>query len=431
MAKFNFNLREPKANTKTPINLVVRWNNNRLVYPTGETIEPKFWEDDKTKGTKYQKAKETKQFPEYPEFNTRLKNLSSMADDTFRRFVNDNKRLPTINELRTIYDKELNPDKEKKLDFFGYFDKFILEAKYRTNPKTKKTFSGPTIITYKNALMHLKDYSKSKNRKIDFDNIDLDFYHDFLQYLTITKSFSENTKGKVVKVVKTVLNDATERGVNTNLSFRSKKFRVMTEEVDNVYLDENELNDIYNLDLTKNSKLERVRDLFIVGCYTGLRFSDLSKANKTNINGKELHIKSIKTAEPIVIPLNKIVLDILAKYEGHFPKAISNQKMNDYLKENICGKVTSLKNKVEVSITKGGLTVIEQKPKYELITTHTARRSFATNCYLNKVPSFVIMGITGHKTESSFIKYIKITPNEKANILEMYLNKNQNLKIVS
>jgi integrase len=210
----------------------------------------------------------------------------------------------------------------------------------------------------------------------------------------------------------------------------------MTEEVENIYLDESELSDLYKLDLSENSKLERVRDLFIVGCYTGLRFSDLSKANQTNIitnnrGKKELHIKTIKTAEPVVIPLHNTVLEIIDKYEGTFPQAISNQKMNDYLKEDICGKVTSLKTKVEVSSTKGGLTVLEKKPKYELVTTHTARRSFATNCFRNNVPSIVIMGVTGHKTEKSFLKYIKITSSEKADILEMYLNKSQQLKIVS
>jgi len=142
-----------------------------------------------------------------------------------------------------------------------------------------------------------------------------------------------------------------------------------------------------------------------------------------------LHVKTIKTAEPVVIPLKHTVIDIIKKYDNNFPASLSNQKMNDYLKE-VCALLKCLHVKTSTSITRGGHTVIEQKKKYELVSTHTARRSFATNCYLSKVPSFVIMGITGHKTEKSFIKYIKITPDEKANILELYLNKNELLKAV-
>lgn len=422
MAKFNFNLREPNANSKTPIHLIVRWNNNRMVYPTVESIEPKYWDKEK--------QRVSSKFKQSPELNNRLKYIDTTSNDIFRRFVNDNKRTPSVSELRTSFDKELNPDKEKKLDFFGYFEKFIDESKLKTSSKTKSLYSVNTIKNYRNTLTHLRDYSKSKNRKIDFDTIDLDFYHELVEYLTNVKDFSENTKGRIIKIIKTVLNDATEREVNTNLSFKSKRFRVMSEDVENIYLDENEIKEMYNLDLTKNERLEKVRDLFIVGCYTGLRFGDLSTISKSNIKGNRLHFKVLKTAKPLVIPLNLTVMNILEKYKGNFPKAISNQKMNIYLKE--IGKLVKiLNNKTEISITKGGLTVIENKKKYEVISCHTARRSFATNCYLNRVPSISIMKITGHKTESSFMKYIKITPEDNAEILEMYLNKNQSLKIVS
>lgn len=422
MAKFNFNLREPNANSKTPIHLIVRWNNNRMVYPTVESIEPKYWDKEK--------QRVSSKFKQSPELNNRLKYIDTTSNDIFRRFVNDNKRTPSVSELRTSFDKELNPDKEKKLDFFGYFEKFIDESKLKTSSKTKSLYSVNTIKNYRNTLTHLRDYSKSKNRKIDFDTIDLDFYHELVEYLTNVKDFSENTKGRIIKIIKTVLNDATEREVNTNLSFKSKRFRVMSEDVENIYLDENEIKEMYNLDLSKNERLEKVRDLFIVGCYTGLRFGDLSTISKSNIKGNRLHFKVLKTAKPLVIPLNLTVMNILEKYKGNFPKSISNQKMNIYLKE--IGKLVKvLNNKTEISITKGGLTIIENKKKYEVISCHTARRSFATNCYLNRVPSISIMKITGHKTESSFMKYIKITPEDNAEILEMYLNKNQSLKIVS
>ncbi len=196
MAKFNFNLREPKGTSETPINLVVRWNNIRLVYPTNETIHPEFWEKDKN--TKLFLQKVSSKYKQSSELNARLKHIDNTASDIFRRFVNDNKIFPTINELRTAFDKEFNPNKDRKLDFFGYFEKFIDESKLKTSTKTKSLYSANTIKNYRNTLTHLRDYSKSKNRKIDFENIDLDFYHDLIEYLTNEKDFSENTKGRII-----------------------------------------------------------------------------------------------------------------------------------------------------------------------------------------------------------------------------------------
>jgi site-specific recombinase XerD len=431
MAKFNFNLRNPQTivkeskQVKTPINFLIRWNNNTLVFPTGLTILPKDWETDKTKGKKYQRAKTT--VKEHPEFNSSLIRLEGIADKTFNRFVNENNRQPTIKEFKILLQKTINPKANNKLDFFSYFDKFIKESEFKTNDKTKKPYSTATISIYKTALKHLKEYAKIKRKRIDFDTIDLDFYYSYFEYLTKDKKFSENNKGKLIKVIKTVLNDATERGINKNLAFRSKRFKVVSEDVENVYLDDSELLELYNLDLTDNKRLDRVRDLFYIGCNTGLRFSDLSKIKNENIIKNQLHIKdSKKTGVSVVIPLKNEIFKILKKYDGMFPTSVSNQKMNEYVKE-LCKKVESLKHKVEVVKIKDGLKVIEQIEKYKLISTHTARRSFATNCYKKNVPSIVIMGVTGHKTESSFLKYIKITSKEKADILQMYLNQNENL----
>ena len=110
------------------------------------------------------------------------------------------------------------------------------------------------------------------------------------------------------------------------------------------------------------------------------------------------------------------------KYPNNLPPTISNQKMNDYLKE-IAKKVDSLKVPVEVEGIKGGLKTTEQKQKWELVTTHTARRSFATNVYKSGFPAISLMKITGHRTEKSFLLYIKVTPEENAHKLLDHWNK--------
>ncbi len=428
MAKYNFNLREATASTETPINFVIRWDNNRLVYPTNETIHPKYWQTDKGKSD-FQRATNTKRIKSNAELNSRLDSLVQTAKELFRKYVNDKGKQPSVEVLRELLNIELNNTKESKLDFFGFVERFIEEAKIKTNTHTGRTFSEGTIKIYKNCRNHLKEYAKIKRKRIDFDTIDLDFYLDFKEYLTTTKKFSTNTIGRIIKTVKTFLNEATERGINENLSFRSKRFRVISEKADNVYLTENELNDLYFLNLTDNPKLERVRDLFLVGCYTGLRFSDFSKLRPQNIGKEFIEIETQKTAETVVIPKHPKFEAIFEKYDQQLPRCISNQKFNDYLKD-VCELVVSLKEKVNTKTTKGGVVVHVTTSKYNLITSHTARRSFATNAYLANVPPFVIMGITGHKTEKSFFNYIKITSNEKAKILQMYMQKQTQLKAI-
>ena len=116
-----------------------------------------------------------------------------------------------------------------------------------------------------------------------------------------------------------------------------------------------------------------------------------------------------------VIPLHKYVIEILAKYKGSLPPVISNQKMNKYIKE--IGEIAGIDETTKIAITRGGKTETNLFPKFDLMTTHTARSSFSTNAYLMDIPSISIMKITGHRTERSFMKYIRISQEENANKL--------------
>ena len=162
--------------------------------------------------------------------------------------------------------------------------------------------------------------------------------------------------------------------------------------------------------------MERVRDLFLIGCHTGLRFSDFTMIKDENIldtpKGQFFQVKTLKTNEKVIIPIKPTVLAIWNKYNGQLPRAISNQKMNDYLKE--LAKEAEFDSKVLFKRTKGHNIVQTEYRKHELVSTHTARRSFATNAYIGGVPSISIMKITGHKTEKAFMKYIKISQEENA-----------------
>jgi integrase len=173
------------------------------------------------------------------------------------------------------------------------------------------------------------------------------------------------------------------------------------------------------LDFTGNKKYETVRDLFLIGCYTGMAYVDYSDIKKEHISGDFLKYKRQKTGVQVTLYIKPELRTILEKYNYHLPKSYSNQKTNEYLKE--IGKlVPELKLMIEHSQTVGGKTVHTIVPKYTLLTSHTGRRSYATNEYLFETPVQSIMATTGHKTEKSFMKYIRLSSNEHAKVVQLH-----------
>jgi integrase len=401
MASTTFVLKEPNSKEETLVYLLFRFNNKRLKFSTSEKILPKFWNPEK------QRAKETRLFPDHPEFNSRLDNCESAIRTVYRKLVND-KIVPTVDRLREGLIKELLDEEEdvRVITLTKFVEELIQNTSKRPN----------TIKNYKQTLARLNEFRTATRKPLDFDDINLEFYNDFTRYLQ-NKGYSVNSIGGFIKNVKVFMNEATDRGINKNLEYLNKRFKVVEEHADTIYLTQDEILKIYELDLSKNERLDKVRDLFIVGCYTGLRFSDLEQINKNNFikENSQIKIMTQKTGETVVIPVHKFVKQIYDKYEGVLPTSISNQKMNDYLKE--VAVEAKLNDKVLISITKGGKRTHKPFFKHELVSTHTARRSFATNLYLADVPSITIMKITGHKTEKAFLKYIRLSQEENANKL--------------
>jgi len=432
--KVTFYLENPTGTKRNPdgnltaIFARIRYGGYQLKYYTPEKILPKFWNGKpitKNGETKYNmqphRAKVTAKFPEHPEFNRRLDNIEAEIKNVIRKYANDNENnYPTPTVLKPLLDVAIRKGgKVDKVTFLSYFANYIELCKQGavTHAKTGKPLTTGTIKSYQTTLGNLTRYVTDTRNKVDFENIDLDFYASFNEYSAEKQNQSLNTIGKHVKVIKSILNDATDKGINKNLAYKSKKFLTISEDSDTIYLADWELQQITDLDLTDNPRLDVIRDLFLIGCSTGLRFSDLSTLTPAQINKGMITLTQIKTGKPVVIPVHDIVTKILNKYNGRLPESRSNQKTNEYLKE-VCKETKALKSLVSISGTKGGETVTETVPKWQLVTTHTARRSFATNEYLAGTPSLTIMAITGHKTEKSFMKYIRVTPDQHAKILQ-------------
>lgn len=400
MASSTFVLKEPNCKDKTLIYLFFHYQNQRFKYSTGLKINPKFW------NTESQRVRETKDFTSAAEYNTSLKDLTSAIDSIYRRLVND-KVTPSNERLRIeLNNLSVEAKTESKNDLIQFAEQLIKASTKKPN----------TIKHYNQALRVLKEYKSQSKKALLFETIDLDFYEDFMRFC-LDKKLSNNTIGGYVKNIKVFMNEAFDRKLTSNIEFKNRRFKTLEEDSDSIYLSNSEIDLLYKLDLKNNERLDKVRDMFIIGCSTGLRYSDLLTISEKNLieANTKLKLRTEKTGETVVIPVNKYFRAILKKYKGFPEYSISNQKMNQYLKE--LGELAEINGKVLISTTSGGKKIIESIEKYKLITVHTARRSFATNAYLMNVPSISIMKITGHRTEKAFLKYIKISQEDNANKL--------------
>ena len=312
---------------------------------------------------------------------------------------------PTVDGLKEMIFSKLNGS-NKKLSFYEFVEEFTELSK---NTKKKET-----IDDYNYTIKSLKEFEKYKRRRIDWDTIDMKFYDAYMDFQYNVKGNSQNLFGKRIKHIKTFLNAAYESGNNKHLMY--KGFKRLQFDTDTIYLNEQEIDKMYMLDLSKNKRLERIRDLFIVECLTGVRYGDLMKITKEYIFKDSIKIKVSKTGQVLHTLLLPTTKKILKKYNFILPK-ISNSNYNKYIKE--VGKIAGINESITKDTQKSGKAVSFKRKKYQLITTHTARRSFATNMYKRGYSPVQIMSITGHKKESTFLKYIRITNEESVRMISL------------
>jgi integrase len=423
MANINFNLRKQASKDPQIIYLVFRhntWDKRKLVYPLELKVIPASW-DSKKQCVKNIISELNKDY-----INKYLSDIKKEAINIHTKAVSN--RIPITRALIKEGLDRFTKKTSTISSLIPFIDEFIKTADKRIIAGTGRLTSSQTIKKYNTTLSVLKEFAAVYIRPVDFDTIDLDFYQDYLDFLTTTKKYKINTVGKHIATLKGFLNEAEAKGLTTRSDHKSKRFKVLTEDSTAIYSPVEELLKVYNHDFADNKRLERVRDLFIIGAFTGLRFSDFTAIKKENIKGDNIELFQQKTGGKVIIPIHKVVKEILDKYNGAAPENISNQKLNDYIKEVY--KAVEVKERIEIISTKGGVRVVKAFEKWELVSSHTARRSFATNLYLMGVPAQTIMKITGHKTETAFLKYIRLDTQEHANIVRDMWKAEQPLKTV-
>lgn len=416
----NFYLKPVGPDGKSLIFLNFKYSNNRLFYSFGEKISPSDWNPKKQRA----KKKATTTIDGEYSLNDLLENLKEVCEKAYKNEKVEG--IPTPEKLKGHLNAFLHQNlvDEPKVDpFFTLIDRFIAgEIKHKGKDKSKNTLQN-----YQTVKGHLQAYEAKRKVKITFESITLDFFYDFVGFLK-SLNLAQNTIAKDITVLKVFMGEAIDLGYTNNIAFRHKKFTVEEEETDAVYLTEAEINTIYRLDLAEFPRLEKVRDLFIFGCYVGLRYSDYSTIQPENIVNIEgdffIKIITSKTKELVIIPCSPEVMEIFEKYsynKNNLPGAPSNQKFNEYIKE-VCKKATLTE--------KGRLSTRPEQPLYECISSHTARRSFATNLYLDGYPTIEIMKITGHRTEKAFMKYIRVSKLDAARRLSAHMKKRWSEKML-
>ena len=415
MINVNFNLRLQSSKKPEVIYLVLRWEGNYYRYTTKFKVLPKNWDVDK------QRVRAVISEPLKDVINKYLGEIDIAANKLYYTAIAECKEI-TKEYFKEGLDLWTGRRVIEKPNFWIFLSNYIEASETRLDPKTGRTINRRTIQEYNTTKKALSEFEKENGVKIDFDNISLATLVDFRDFLTTVKGFAVNNVAKHIDNLRQFLRAAYAEKIVFDVDvIDNKRFTNAREAAYNVYLDESEIDAIINLDLSTNKRLDGARDLFLIGCFTGLRISDYNNIKPHNIKGSTIEIFQSKTGGKVVIPIHDTVRAILNKYNGSTPPKLSDQRLNEYIKE-VC-KLAGIVEQTEKQQTKGGAKVATVQEKWEMVSSHTARRSFATNSVKNGVPIQTIMQITGHKKEATFLKYVKLSASEHAAIMRKHWEK--------
>jgi hypothetical protein len=417
MATFNYKLRDIHSKKPTTINYYISLGRGcRLRGATQYAILPKYWNIESQEVRNM--AEVSQKRADINKWLRKFKKWSEDEIDALKKVHLSNDKLKEALKYSIDIKLEKVIIKEKEvLTFYTFVEKFAEQSKGRIIEKTGKPISIRTIQDYNTTLEHIRTFENEEDYKITFDTITLDFYYAFKDYLeNEVNNYGLNTIGKYIKILKVFMNEATEQGLTTNFTYKSKYFVKPSERSEQIYLNETELESIIKLDLSENETLDQARDLFIISSYTGLRYSDFSRLTKENIHiHKEVKVFRLyqeKTDGYLSIPVHPFVEKILKKRSGNPPNKMPSQKINDFLE--IIGGKAKINEILTIKKTKGGKQETKMISKYKMIKNHTGRRSFCTNAYLSGMNTLDIMAISGHNSEKTFLNYIKVSKDERA-----------------
>ena len=404
-----------------PIRMRVNFASQRIEFTTGYRIDVAKWDGDKQR-VKNGCTNKLKQSAS--EINAALLGYYTELQEIFKRFEVA-EIMPSPAEVKEAFNNRHGQNEKTELasadtsnvpsNFFEAFDDFVRVCG-RQNDWTHSTFEKFAAV---------KNHLKNFRSELSFDFFDEEGLTEYVQYLREVREMRNSTIGKQLSFLKWFLRWSFKQGMHSNNAYDTFKPKLKDTQKKIIFLTWEELNRLreFKIPPTKQA-LERVRDVFLFQCFTGLRYSDVFNLRKSDIKGDHIEVTTVKTSDSLSIELNDHSRAILEKYkdvEFENDKAlpvITNQKMNDYLKE--LAELAEINEPVRQTYYKGNERIDEVTPKYALLGTHAGRRTFICNALALGIPPQVVMKWTGHSDYKAMKPYIDIADDIKANAMSKF-----------
>jgi integrase len=430
-------LRDPNAKKATPVNIRIAWKNNSVVFGSGVKVHPSNFKEDnvKNKDSRIKNSdadnetlnKKRKYYIVTFKGYESVNGFEPLSKQDFKDFILSEQ----IRKTEEIRLEKLRLEKEvaSKVTFYEALNKKVEAEKKRLIAEGNYHKSGNVSKQYERLGVLLANFTEENGTEVSYESITMDWYYSFNDFMN-DKDFSPNYKGKLIKNIIAILNLGLLEGYSTNAVHKKKEFKKEAEATHKVYLNESEISRLFNFDLNYNNEYSIARDWLVFGCETSLRISDQKRINKdciitnlvdtydkgvrTDIERKFIRIVTTKTKTEVDIPLSEKALEILEKHDYDLPK-LYDQKYNRLVKE-VCHEVGI--DNIEKFTRKAGNKIEKlEVPKYELVSSHTGRRSYSTNQTKRGTPMLTTMAITGHSKVEDFENYIILDANEHAKII--------------
>ena len=382
----NFNLKDYSAE-RSAVRLVITHHGKVYRKYTGISVLTSRWK----------RPKNGRQWPTSPEDSQKLKTILLALEERLDEYSTESDIIKAVNDVLSSNLGNYTPIGENtsgKVSFWQYFDEWAARPRstMRYNENVRRRIG------------------EMMGRQDNWNDIDSAWFFRLNQKMD-EAGYSVNYKATIIARLKTVMSEGFKLKYHTNTEYMN--FKKVQEPADTVYLTQEEVDAIWDLELTLSIE-RKARDLFILGIYTASRFSDYSRLALEDIRDGKIRFVQKKTSGDVVIPASPRVVQVLERNGGHAP-VICQQKYNKSIKE-VCRKA-GMTETVLVTRSRGAQHVTERMKKYELVSSHTARRTGATLLYMSGVPLRQCMLITGHTTEANFMKYIRVTKEQNADML--------------
>lgn len=413
--RLHFNLKQTGNKEQlTQIMLTTTVNKHRLRVYTKLRIEPKHW-DKITNRCKIDQLMSLRDRTRLTQINRLLNKIETSVYQMDVRLAENGKYLNLFALRKAVMDGQ--SIKEDKVQPVDYLYKQIGEYVKNLNRRGKRGISS-TQRTYCTALKRLENFCQVQKYPLrSFEDFDSKFFTAFSEYLYTRsyrkgleqKQYTQNTVVNTLKVIKNLLHRAYDNEMTDNNYYQKVQTVLSSDTSEQVYLQENEIKKLSNMNLTIQHE-KKIRDMFVIACYTALRISDIQRLNEAVISDGIISLYQTKTKEQVEIPILREIAPIIAHYQKTGFPVINICQANETIKQlaKRCGICQTINYKEH----RGGAIQVKTKSKWEMITFHTARRSCITNLYKRGYPVNYIMTLSGHRSVQSFQRYMRATSKE-------------------